>query len=93
MITRIVKLSFKQSYCFEFEQNFPQFKSIVQNQKGCQEVSLKKDLSSNTYFTISLWEREEDLNKYRNSLGFKNIWTELKAHFSEKAEAWTTLNL
>lgn len=89
MITRFVKLHFNEDFCNQFEKNFPYTKQKVESHKGCIEVKLFK-AENNTYFTISKWERELDLNNYRESDFFKKTWSNFKANFSSKAFAWTT---
>jgi heme-degrading monooxygenase HmoA len=49
-----------------------------------------KDLNDEcTFFTISHWNSEDDLESYRNSYLFKNIWSKVKPLFAKKAEAWS----
>lgn len=90
MITRIVKLSFKQAYRAKFESDFPQTKKVVISNDGCHDVILLKSKEAGIYFTYSTWDSEVHLNKYRNSDTFKKIWSQFKINFDNKAEAWTT---
>ena len=89
MIHRIVKLNFTASYISEFESKFSAIKKRVINQNGCIDVSLLKG-SEHTYFTYSLWESKADLETYRSSSTFKEIWSLLKPNFTAKPEAWST---
>ena len=41
------------------------------------------------FFTYSYWEREEDLENYRNSALFKNVWAKTKVLFNDKPQAWS----
>ncbi|MFT6716348.1 MAG: heme-degrading monooxygenase HmoA [Saprospiraceae bacterium] len=93
MITRIVKLSFEDSYCVEFEANFFETKKIVLSNKGCYSVELLKSYEPGLYFTYSVWDNEDSLNHYRNSPVFKKIWGSFKPNFKTKAQAWTTKNI
>ncbi|MFT6745976.1 MAG: quinol monooxygenase YgiN [Glaciecola sp.] len=93
MITRIVKLSFVDSYCEEFETEFPKIQKIVLSSNGCKSVELLRSSGSGTYFTYSLWIDKNCLNSYRKSDTFKKIWATFKVNFKDKAEAWSTINI
>ncbi|MFN7100290.1 MAG: putative quinol monooxygenase, partial [Flavobacterium sp.] len=41
------------------------------------------------FFTYSYWESEADLENYRNSALFKEVWAYTKAFFNDKPEAWS----
>lgn len=93
MITRIVHLCFNPEFAEEFKNNFGNYQKIVLSNPGCLSVKLQKDINSNSFFTISTWESEQDLNFYRNSEKFKEIWKILKPNFVEPAKAWTTFEI
>jgi quinol monooxygenase YgiN len=62
---------------------------------GCIHLEIFKSTSDNvTYFTISNWQSEKHLERYRQSELFKEIWSKVKPLFNNKAQAWTlnTLN-
>ena len=44
---------------------------------------------SNIFFTYSYWENEQDLENYRNSDLFKDIWAKTKPMFNDKPVAWS----
>lgn len=90
MITRIVKMTFKKHQVLSFLEHFEIVKDKVRNQKGCLEVVLLHDVNnSNIYFTISKWQDVADLERYRTSAFFKEVWFYTKSMFEEKAAAWT----
>lgn len=90
MITRIVKMKFKPENVETFREIFDQSKKMISEFEGCLKLNLFKDSKDeSTYFTISLWNTENDLNNYRDSYLFKNTWSKVKPLFSEKAEAWS----
>ena len=89
MIHRIVKLSFNQNFHKELESSFSKIQKIVERQEGCKKVELLKG-PHDLYFTLSTWNSEADLEKYRSSETFMQIWNSFKPNFSAKAEAWTT---
>lgn len=90
-IQRIVKMTFVQERCADFETYFDEIKHQVGNQPGCHGVKLLKDISgSGIYFTYSIWDSEEDLNAYRHTELFGQVWPKVKKWFGAKAEAWST---
>ncbi|MEB8345105.1 antibiotic biosynthesis monooxygenase [Flavobacteriaceae bacterium KMM 6898] len=98
MFVRIVKLTFKKENIASFEQIFEESKEVIRNVEGCTFLELLQDRNNpNIFFTYSFWQKEENLDNYRNSDLFKNIWGKTKTLFAERAEAWsmdkkTTLN-
>ncbi|WP_010253832.1 putative quinol monooxygenase [Myroides injenensis] len=90
MFVRIVKLTLQEKCIEEFKSYFDKVKNIVRNQPGCSNLELYQDRSNPCiFFTYSYWEEESDLEQYRTSEVFGKIWPELKAFFSERAEAWS----
>lgn len=93
MIIRIVKMNFNPSEIENFTHIFNDSKHLIRSFKGCNHLSLFQDKNFlNIFFTYSYWESEDDLNNYRNSVLFKNVWSQTKLLFQSKAEAWS-LNL
>jgi hypothetical protein len=89
-ITRIVKMTFKLEYSDEFEAYFLTIKDRVAGQPGCNGVKLLKERGeTGVFFTYSHWSSENDLNNYRQTAIFGQIWPTVKNWFAEKAEAWT----
>ncbi len=90
MFVRIVKLTFKKVNIASFEQIFEDSKNLIRNVEGCTFLELLQDKDQpNIFFTYSYWKSEENLDNYRNSALFKNIWGQTKALFAERAEAWS----
>lgn len=90
MLIRIVKLTFKPENIPSFEQIFDESKNRILAFEGCNSVDLYRDIDDpNIFFTYSLWEKEGDLENYRNSDFFREVWAHTKKLFSEKAEAWS----
>jgi heme-degrading monooxygenase HmoA len=90
MFVRIVKMSFEPSKIDEFLQIFQQSKEKIRNFKGCNFLELYRDKKNdNIFFTYSYWETEEDLENYRNSDLFKNVWGKTKVLFNRFPEAWS----
>ena len=61
---------------------------------GCHSVELLRDINAqNIFFTYSIWDSESSLNKYRESNTFKDIWSKTKPLFSNKAKAWSVVEI
>jgi hypothetical protein len=90
MVTRIVKMSFKPEKVEEFKQLFDQFKHQIAGAQGCMSLRLLQDGSATIFFTYSEWQAEEDLENYRKSALFEQVWSRTKTFFNAKPEAWTT---
>lgn len=90
MIVRIVKMTFMPNQVAAFLDVFSRYKEFIQSMDGCTHLQLLSDINCpNIYFTYSHWQTEEDLNNYRNSELFKNVWSQTKVLFEKKAEAWS----
>jgi quinol monooxygenase YgiN len=90
MFTRIVKMRFKDDKVTDFVTHFNSVREKVRNQQGCRSLLLYQDKNdSNTFFTYSTWEDESDLERYRKSDFFNEIWQETKQLFDGKPMAWS----
>ncbi|AZQ44321.1 putative quinol monooxygenase [Nonlabens ponticola] len=90
MITRIVKMHFEQDKVEDFKTMFDEIKDDIRKQTGCSLLELYQDAHDETvFFTYSYWNTENDLNNYRHSSLFKEIWPKTKAMFSQPASANT----
>ena len=90
MLVRIVKMTFDKDKIVDFQASFDSIKENIINYKGCQLLELYQDRNDEcVFFTYSHWESEEDLNQYRNSEFFKEVWSRTKKMFSEKPLAWS----
>jgi len=90
MITRIVKLEFQEDRTAEFLSFFDTINHIVNEFPGCFGMKLYQDIDRpNVIMTYSHWQSQEDLNNYRNSEAFGQIWPKIKPWFEKKPEAWS----
>ena len=90
MIIRVVKMTFKEDKLGEFQRIFARSKGKIRGFEGCMYVELSQDVKNdNVFFTYSHWVSEEALNAYRNSNFFKLTWSETKALFADKPEAYS----
>ncbi|AXT20319.1 antibiotic biosynthesis monooxygenase [Flavobacteriaceae bacterium AU392] len=90
MLVRIVKMSFDSVYINEFLELFESKKQFIRNYPGCRYLELYRDKNqANIFFTYSYWETENDLESYRHSDLFKDVWAKTKMMFNNKPEAWS----
>lgn len=90
MFVRIVKLSFHRENIPAFLQNFEEIKHKIRNSPGNCLLELYQDKNNpSIFFTYSYWNSEEDLENYRNSALFDEVWTFTKKLFNDKPEAWS----
>ena len=68
---------------------FKTYQSQIQNFPGCRSVELLEGPETGQFFTLSRWSAESDLENYRTSPLFAEIWPPVKATFSAPARAWT----
>lgn len=90
MLVRIVKLSFHQDRIPAFLENFELVKNQIRNFPGNRLLELYQDkTNASIFFTYSYWESEEDLENYRKSELFTEVWDFTKQLFNNKPEAWS----
>lgn len=90
MFVRIVKLSFHSDNIPLFLENFNSIKEKIRNAPGNRLLELYQDKDNpEIFFTYSYWETEEDLENYRKSALFDQVWSFTKKLFNNKPEAWS----
>ncbi|SDQ81639.1 putative quinol monooxygenase [Flagellimonas zhangzhouensis] len=90
MLIRIVKLTFKPENIPSFERVFDESKNGILAFQGCNMVELYQDIKDPCiFFTYSFWDKEADLENYRQSDFFKAVWGNTKILFADKPEAWS----
>jgi heme-degrading monooxygenase HmoA len=90
MLVRIVKLSFHQDKIPAFLENFELVKNQIRNFPGNRLLELYQDkTNASIFFTYSYWDSEEDLENYRKSELFTEVWDFTKQLFNDKPEAWS----
>lgn len=90
MFTRIVKMEFQEEKISEFLENFELVKEKIRNFPGCQFLELYRDKDNQTiFFTYSRWNTVMDLEEYRKSELFRQVWSKTKPLFSQRAQAWS----
>jgi quinol monooxygenase YgiN len=90
MIVRIVKMTFQTEAVPEFLHIMKKSHHRIRSSTGCISLEVIQDLyQQNVFFTYSKWEDESNLNDYRNSEIFHEVWPATKALFAAKPETWT----
>jgi len=90
MFVRIVKMSFQEENIPMFLENFDSIKEKIRGSEGNRFLELYRDKNNPCiFFTYSYWETEEDLENYRRSALFDEVWTFTKKLFNDKPEAWS----
>ncbi|MFN4027526.1 MULTISPECIES: putative quinol monooxygenase [Flavobacterium] len=90
MFVRIVKMSFHTENIPKFLENFNLIKEKIRNAPGNRFLELYQDKNNpEIFFTYSYWETEADLENYRQSALFDEVWTFTKQLFNDKPEAWS----
>lgn len=90
MIIRIVRMHFTEAGVDEFLQIFNENKNAIRNFEGCTHLELLKELDDpNTYTTLSYWNDEECLERYRKSELFGSVWGRVKTLFAERTQAFS----
>jgi hypothetical protein len=94
MLLRIVKMTFRPEAVATFRANFDQNKAQIRAFPGCAHLELWQDRQQPAlFFTYSWWQAEADLENYRQSALFRQVWAQTKALFAAPAEAWSLQGL
>jgi len=90
MITRIVKMTFREEEINAFQTFFEERRHLIRSFEGCTHLELWQDKDKPAvFFTYSRWHSVSHLNAYRASAFFADTWTQTKEKFAAKPEAWT----
>ena len=94
MITRIVRMKFIPDEVNAFQEVFTDASPRIRKFEGCLKLELARDTSDeNVFYTVSEWESEDALNKYRESELFEQTWIEAKKRFADKPFAFSLENI
>lgn len=90
MFVRIVKLTLQEDKIEDFKYHFEQYKEQIRHFPGCQLLEVYQDMNQpSVWFTYSYWNDETDLEEYRKSDLFGEVWPYVKKLFKDRAEAWS----
>ncbi|MCI4669780.1 MAG: antibiotic biosynthesis monooxygenase [Bacteroidia bacterium] len=90
MIVRIVRMEFQTDKIDEFHLIFDKYKKKIRSTEGCLKLELHVDKNHpHVLYTYSHWTGQEELNSYRHSSTFKEVWPQTKALFGGKPLAYS----
>lgn len=90
MVVRIVKMTFAPDQVARFQELFVGWKPRIRGFAGCRHLELLHDVDDpRVFFTYSHWDDPADLENYRRSDVFAEVWPLTKVLFAAPAEAWT----
>ena len=84
----MVRLTFSPETVDAFDALYTQFEQHIQARPGCRMVrAMKVPGHPCQRATLSFWETQEDLDTYRQSTLFGEVWPATKALFAAPPEA------
>ena len=90
MLLRIVKMEFDPAQVEEFDALFTRAQTRIEAMSGCHQVLLLRGRGDEPIrTTLSWWEHESDLQAYRKSQLFGEVWPKTKAMFNAPPVAWS----
>jgi heme-degrading monooxygenase HmoA len=90
MLTRVVRMTFREDAVGDFLNNFNTHKEKIRNFPGCRHLEIWQDADfKNIFITYSFWDSEEALEQYRDSELFKSVWAYTKTLFADKPTAFS----
>lgn len=92
MITRIVRMEFQPELVDQFLEVFHASMHQIRSFPGVEHLELHRDATEpHVFYTYSLWQNEDALESYRHSELFQNVWSQTKALFAGKPQAFSLL--
>ena len=83
-------MHFTEAGVAEFLGIFSEHQKKIASFPGCTHVELLRDADDPTCFaTLSHWNGASDLEVYRKSELFSNVWGQVKPLFSERSQAFS----
>jgi quinol monooxygenase YgiN len=90
MLIRIVRMTFRTEAVADFLQVFRASEDRIRQQPGCRHMELWQDADApNVFCTYSHWDSAADLNTYRNSALFGEVWPATKKLFAAPPVAFS----
>lgn len=85
-------MTFRPEAIAGFTALFEERKALIRHFEGCRHLELwQQEDRPDVFFTYSIWESQQHLDRYRFSELFRDTWTRTKALFAAKAEAWSAV--
>ena len=89
-ILRIVRMQFRPDALAAFDALFVAYRDRIAAAPGCAAVTCLLDTGGTPgRTTLSVWRSAEDLENYRQSALFREVWSKTKPGFSAPPEAWS----
>ena len=83
-------MHFTEAGVSEFLTLFSKHKDAIRNFPGCTHLELLKDHDDPGCFsTLSHWNNQADLEAYRKSQLFEQVWGQAKSLFAERSQAFS----
>ena len=83
-------MHFTEAGVEEFLAIFNNHKKAIRNFSGCTHLELLRDQDDkNCFTTLSYWNNSENLNAYRKSQLFEEVWGQVKSLFAERSQAFS----
>lgn len=83
-------MSFQPEKVEDFKKIFESNWQFIKGFDGCHHVELLQDDNNpSIFFTYSLWDGPEAVEKYRQSELFARVWSATKLLFNDKPQAWS----
>ena len=83
-------MSFHEDKVEAFLDNFHEVKHHIRNFPGNRFLELYRDKQNpSVFFTYSYWDSEQDLENYRKSDLFVDVWAYTKQFFNDRPQAWS----
>jgi len=83
-------MRFKKEEIPAFLELFDQKKELISSFPGCQGVRLLNDVHDpQVFYTYSHWNSTDDLELYRQSELFHEVWSATKIKFCDRPQAWS----
>lgn len=91
MVLRVVRMTFVPALTPDFLALFQASEARIRQQPGCRRLELWQDANDPAIFcTFSHWETAADLDAYRRSALFGEVWPATKRLFAEPAYAFSS---
>ena len=75
----------------DFLNIFKSSQDKIRKMPGCRHLELWNDIDHpNIFTTYSKWDSSDDLNNYRNSQVFAEVWPKTKVLFQKKPNAFSS---
>ncbi|MGA1373520.1 MAG: putative quinol monooxygenase [Flavobacteriales bacterium] len=89
-ILRLVRMQFRPEALADFDALFTAYRDRIAAAPGCVAVTCLPDVAGSlARTTVSVWRAAEDLETYRQSPLFREVWSKTKTGFSAPPHAFS----